>query len=351
MLGAIAIKNDSIPLKDIVIQHFSRLKKLLEETNFSVDAVVFANNEFLTSSPDFLKFKKLNGEEFLQSLNLHKDLLDSNEKIVWFDNSLLASAENYDAFIYLEFHKPIPDSLRTTISLYINESRMAMENAKLRKEAEDTSMEIIFLLSELVENKSAETGDHIKRVMKYTEILSNALGIEKALSNVYKFASMLHDIGKIGIPDSILSKPGRLTPQEFEIMKTHTTIGYNILKNSEKPILKEGSIIARYHHENFDGSGYPTGIKASEIPIEARVVSLADYYDALSSDRVYRKAWREKDILDSIKELKGKKFDPKIVDEFFDNYDKIIGARMDILHRNHPQFIKRSTLGHKKFNL
>jgi response regulator RpfG family c-di-GMP phosphodiesterase len=260
---------------------------------------------------------------------------------VLFNNTLLVSTKNYDVFIYCDFHNSIPDSLKRIISLYANDVRIVIENLKLRKELQDSSMKIIFLLSELVENKSAETGDHVKRVMLYTEILSKGLGIGKDLAYEFKMASMLHDIGKIGIPDNILLKPGRLTPKEFEIMKTHTTIGYNILRISEDIILKKGSVIARYHHENFDGSGYPTGIKTSKIPIEARIVSLTDYYDALSSDRVYRKAWKEKDILDSMKELKNKKFDPKVVDAFFDNYDKIIRIRMDILHRNHSQFAKK----------
>jgi HD-GYP domain-containing protein (c-di-GMP phosphodiesterase class II) len=134
---------------------------------------------------------------------------------------------------------------------------------------------------------------------------------------------MLHDIGKIGIPDAILNKPTKLEDNEWEVMKQHTIIGYKILSTVDNPLFKMASNIALYHHENWDGSGYPKGLKGEEIPLEARIVALVDVYDALSTDRVYRKAWSEEKVLKYIKELNGKKFDPNIVEIFLNNYDEI----------------------------
>lgn len=140
---------------------------------------------------------------------------------------------------------------------------------------------------------------------------------------MFEIAAMLHDVGKIGIPDSILNKPGQLSKEEFEIMKTHTLIGYRILSTIDHPIFQLASTVALNHHENWDGSGYPNGLKGEEIPLEARIVSLIDVFDALLSDRVYRPAWKEEEVVKYIKENVGKKFDPKVVKVFFDSYEEI----------------------------
>jgi putative two-component system response regulator len=136
-------------------------------------------------------------------------------------------------------------------------------------------------------------------------------------------ASTLHDIGKISILDCVLLKPGKLTQEEFEIMKTHTVIGYELLSNSNKPILKIASKIAREHHEKYDGTGYPRGISGEEIGVYARIVALTDVFDALGTERVYKKKWEWDKIIDYIKEQRGKQFDPKIVDIFLENLEEI----------------------------
>ncbi|MCW9026031.1 MAG: HD domain-containing protein, partial [Thiovulaceae bacterium] len=146
-------------------------------------------------------------------------------------------------------------------------------------------------------------------------------------AQLLKQASPMHDIGKIGIPDSILNKPGRHTDEESIIMKTHATLGYDILKNSNRDILKAASIVAYEHHEKYDGSGYPKGLKGEDIHIYGRITAVADVFDALGSDRVYKKAWDDDRIFTLFKEESGKHFDPNLVNIFFENIDEILKIR------------------------
>ena len=133
----------------------------------------------------------------------------------------------------------------------------------------------------------------------------------------------MHDIGKIGIPDNILNKPGKLTPEEFEIMKTHAQIGYEMLKHSNKPILKTAAIVSKEHHEKYNGKGYPEGKKGEDIHIYGRITAVADVFDALGSDRVYKKAWDDDRIFKLFKEERGEHFCPKVIDAFFDSIQDV----------------------------
>jgi response regulator RpfG family c-di-GMP phosphodiesterase len=134
----------------------------------------------------------------------------------------------------------------------------------------------------------------------------------------------MQDIGKIGIPDTILKKPGRLTQTEYEVMKQHTQIGYNILKSSDRPILKCAATIAMQHHERWDGKGYPQGLQGEEIHIVGRIIRLVDVFDALHKQRIYKKAWQAESIVNYLIQERGKQFDPKLVDVFIENFDEFI---------------------------
>ena len=140
-------------------------------------------------------------------------------------------------------------------------------------------------------------------------------------------ASPMHDIGKVGIPDNILNKPGKLTKEEYEIMKTHAQLGYNILKGSKREILQTAAIVAREHHEKWDGSGYPRGLKGKKIHIYGRITAIADVFDALGSNRVYKKAWIDKDIFNLLKNERGKHFDPSLIDLFLNNKEIFFKTR------------------------
>jgi response regulator RpfG family c-di-GMP phosphodiesterase len=179
----------------------------------------------------------------------------------------------------------------------------------------------------IAETRSKETGQHVRRVAEYSKYFALKLGLGEEEAEMLKLASPMHDVGKIGIPDSILNKPGKHTPEEFEIMKTHALLGYDMLKHSNKKILQTAAIVAKEHHEKYDGSGYPYGLKGEEIHIYGRITAVADVFDALGSDRVYKKAWEDKRIFELFKEQRGKHFDPKIIDIFFENLEDIFAIR------------------------
>ncbi|MFB9752861.1 HD domain-containing phosphohydrolase [Paenibacillus hodogayensis] len=213
------------------------------------------------------------------------------------------------------------------LSLAASYSGKSIESALLAQEIEETQREIIFTMGEIGESRSKETGNHVKRVAEYSYLLALGLGIPQAEADILKMASPMHDIGKVAIPDSVLEKPGKLTDEEFDIMKTHTEIGYNLLKNSNRRILKTAAIVAEQHHEKWNGKGYPRGLKGEEIHIHGRITAIADVFDALASDRVYKKAWELDRILNLFKEERGEHFDPAVVDVFFEQLPNILKIR------------------------
>lgn len=196
------------------------------------------------------------------------------------------------------------------------------EIINLNKEIVDTQKEVVFTMGAIGEMRSKETGMHVQRVAEYSYLLAKLSGLDEEKSELIKQASPMHDIGKVAIPDSILNKPGKLTNEEYTIMKTHASLGYEMLKYSNREILKTSAIIANTHHEKYDGSGYPNALVGEEIPIEGRITAIADIFDALGHDRVYKKAWDMENILKLFKEERGKHFDPNLIDLFFDNLDK-----------------------------
>lgn len=169
-------------------------------------------------------------------------------------------------------------------------------------------------LADLSESRNEETGEHMKRLDEYARVLSKNLNLSDCFINDISTFSSLHDIGKVAISDKILLAPRKLTDEEFTSMKTHTTIGYDILK--DVPTMEMAAKIANFHHEKWNGTGYPLGLKEEEIPLEARIVALADVYDALRSNRPYKKKWSHKQTYDLIMSESGEHFDPKITEAF-----------------------------------
>ncbi|GGD45212.1 hypothetical protein GCM10012288_19430 [Malaciobacter pacificus] len=196
------------------------------------------------------------------------------------------------------------------------------EIKNLNNEIESTQKEVVFTMGAIGESRSKETGNHVKRVAEYSKLFALYYGLSKEEAELLKQASPMHDIGKVAIPDAILNKPGRFDENEREIMNTHAMLGYEMLKHSKRPILKAAAIVAKEHHEKWDGTGYPNGIKGENIHIYGRITALADVFDALGSDRVYKKAWDDERIFSLFKEERGKHFDPKLVDIFFENLDE-----------------------------
>lgn len=203
----------------------------------------------------------------------------------------------------------------------------AIEAALLNLEIEQTQKEIIFVMGEIGESRSKETGNHVKRVAEYSRLLALYYGLDNSTAELIKMASPMHDIGKVGIPDRILQKPEKLNENEFEIMKTHTEIGYNLLKSSHRKIIEAAAIISEQHHERWDGRGYPRGLKGDEIHVYGRITALSDVFDALSSDRCYKKAWEMNKVIDYLEQEKGKQFDPWLVSIFIKNIDEFINIK------------------------
>jgi putative two-component system response regulator len=204
------------------------------------------------------------------------------------------------------------------------------ELQELNEELEATQREIVFTMGSIGEQRSKETGNHVKRVALYSEVLAMHYGLDNKEVQLLKEASPMHDIGKIGIPDEILNKPGKFTPEEFEKMKKHSLLGHEMLKHSQRPLLKTAAIISLEHHEKYDGSGYPRGLKGEDIHVYGRITAIADVFDALGSERVYKKAWEDEKIFEMLKQESGKHFDPKLVKIFFENLDEFLRIRNNL---------------------
>jgi len=213
------------------------------------------------------------------------------------------------------------------LALAASYSGKALESAILNQEIEQTQKEIIFIMGEIGESRSKETGNHVKRVAEYSKVLALKCGLSPIESELIKAASPMHDIGKVSIPDDVLKKPGKLTDEEFEIIKAHSQTGFNLLKNSKRRILKSAAIIAHQHHEKWNGTGYPQGLKGEEIHIYGRITAIADVFDALVSDRCYKKAWELDRVVNLFKEERGVQFDPKIVEVFLNSLDEILALK------------------------
>ena len=194
---------------------------------------------------------------------------------------------------------------------------LASKNRELYEDQEN----LILAVSQIIENKSENTGQHVKRVSEYTEVLCKCLGFNDEDSWKISLAAMMHDVGKLMIPESILEKPGKLTAEEFEIVKKHTQYGKQMLETSPGELFKLSTDIAYNHHEKWDGTGY-RGVKGEDTPVCARCVALADVFDALVSRRAYKEPWPPEKAYEEMVSQRGKQFDPAVVDAFVQNFDK-----------------------------
>lgn len=221
---------------------------------------------------------------------------------------------------------PIKD-IHGTITEYMSIRSNITEIVNLHEEIETTQQEVIYRMGEIAESRSKETGYHVKRVAEYSRLLATKYGLDSKEVNLVAHASPMHDIGKVGIPDEILHKEGSLSSNEWEIMKTHAMLGYNVLANSTRPLLQAAAIIAKEHHEKYNGKGYPQGLKGKEIHLYARIVAIADVFDALSHDRCYKKAWEDSAVFEFLEKEKGVHFDPELISLFLESKDEFIKIR------------------------
>ncbi|NLB62983.1 MAG: HD domain-containing protein [Fibrobacter sp.] len=235
-----------------------------------------------------------------------------------------------------EKHSYFSERDREFLGLTAVYSGKTLESAILMNEIERTQREALFMMGEISESRSRETGNHVKRVAQYCRLLGKYYGMPKSELELMVLASPMHDVGKVATPDSILKKPGRLTDEEFDEMKRHTIIGYEVMKRSPTRVFQEAAIIAYTHHEKWNGFGYPNGLSGVDIPINGRICAVADVFDALSNDRCYKKAWPLEKVIALFEEEKGEHFDPDIAQILLDNIDRF----EEINFKYHDEFIE-----------
>ncbi|AHC13894.1 response regulator [Salinispira pacifica] len=232
--------------------------------------------------------------------------------------------EGVENIIVLKAHEAITSVDQELIQVFSSNVAIAFSNLYLNNQIEKTQKEIIFTLGEVVESRSKETGNHVRRVGEIAALLGRELGMKEMDAELLRLAAPMHDIGKIGIPDSILNKPARLDEKELLEMRKHTTIGNEILKTGKKGLLKLAAVIAMSHHERWDGKGYPENLHGEEIPLAGRIVAVADVFDALVHDRVYKPAWSIQEALEYIESHSGTQFDPRIVEAFIKQKSRLL---------------------------
>jgi len=288
-------------------------------------AAIGKDREFIGKDPRDVLPEEVNGR-IQHVLQTHHEELDEHTF-----TGYIQTRTGTEAVIYISsaIHLHPPDC--ELLDLFFKNITVGLENLYLWKDIEETQSEIVYLLGDAVETRSNETGNHVRRVSKIARQLALLNDMDPTEADILHMAAPLHDIGKIGIPDAILNKPGKLDADEWEIMKTHADKGALILSNSSRPVMKTAAIIAKQHHENWDGTGYPAGLSGEDIHIYGRLVAIADVYDALCSKRSYKSCWSCQDAVALMQEQRGIKFDPELIDLFIENL-----ALFEAIRENYP---------------
>ncbi|WP_026376453.1 DUF3369 domain-containing protein [Aestuariibacter salexigens] len=258
-----------------------------------------------------------------------QDALDRRESIHESDYFIgyFTTKRGNENLLYVARDKDLDPLQHHLLDFFAHNIAVAHENLKLREVIRESQKELSYVIGEAVEMRSKETGSHVKRVAHYSYLLAKLYGLSEQQAEMIKLASPLHDVGKVGIPDLILNKPGRHDQREAQIMQTHANIGYDMLKKSDNPILNVGAVIAREHHERWDGTGYPRGLAGEQIDIAGRISAVADVFDALGSRRCYKEPWSLDSIVELFEMERGKHFDPKLVDLLLQNIDQFVAIR------------------------
>ncbi|MDI1277934.1 MAG: two-component system response regulator [Methylobacter sp.] len=333
-----------ILIVDDTLANLQLLSTLLKEEGYKVRPAnngAMALQAVATKKPDLIlldiKMPEMSGYEVCTAL---KDNPETKNIPVLFISALNDVTDKIQAFNVgaLDYiNKPFQfEEVKARVATHLQlkayeddmEARIAFsvhEIEVLNQEIIDTQQELIFTMGQICETRSHETGLHVKRVAEYSYLLAKLYGYEDL--ELIKQAASMHDIGKVAIPDSILNKPGELTAEEWKIMKTHSHLGFQMLSVSQRPLFKLAATITLEHHEKWDGTGYPSGLKGEEISVAGRITAVADVFDALGAIRCYKPAKSLDRILEIFQQEKGKHFDPDMVTLFFDHLDDFIAIR------------------------
>ncbi|MCG9676977.1 response regulator [Vibrio sp. Isolate24] len=235
--------------------------------------------------------------------------------------------QGVDCILYVNVSRELTELDMQLLEIYMQNIGLTFENLSLMLDIRETSKELVYNLANAVEARSKETGAHVQRVSLFSEKLALLYGLSEYDASMIKHASPLHDVGKVAVPDSILHKPGKLNAEEWEIMKKHVDYGVDILSKSKRRLITVAKEIAGYHHEKWDGTGYPNGLSGLDIPVTGRITALADVFDALGSKRSYKEPWSDEDIMVELVAQKGKHFEPELVELLVQHWDEFIEIR------------------------
>jgi response regulator RpfG family c-di-GMP phosphodiesterase len=238
------------------------------------------------------------------------------------------SKQGVESVLYLKTASPISELDKHLVDVFSTNITLAFDNIMLNQDIIDTQKEILYTIGDVVETRSHETANHVNRVSKYSVLCGRLLGLSEGECELLQNASPMHDLGKIGIPDSIMIKPAALDHAEIAIMRNHTVIGWEILNRSNRKILQAAATISLQHHENWDGSGYPNRLAGEQIDIFARITAITDVFDALSHRRIYKDAWPLDMVKKYIQSRRGTQFDPALTDLFIAHWDEFVAIML-----------------------
>jgi PAS domain S-box-containing protein len=330
---------DLFNTKEQLRQEVNETKTLLEQYKLAVDASASVSKADLDGNityvnDKFCELSKYSKEELIgknhrifRSPDVGDDIYKTmwetiTNKKIW--NGLVKNIAKDGSNYYFEATIIPIVNYNNEVVEYISIRTDITKEMELQNDIVATQEEVLHTLGELGEWRSKETGDHVNRVSLISELLARAYGCTDENVALLKMASPMHDIGKVVIPDAILLKPSKLTDEEFEIMKNHTTFGWEIFNKSTHQLLQAAALISYQHHEKWDGTGYPRGLSGQEIDVFGRITAIADVFDALTNDRVYKKAWSIEETTQYIISQKGNAFEPKLVDLLIKNLNEII---------------------------
>lgn len=320
----IPFAQDSLTQAEYLLQHYSGnsavISGFIAEKKPSGYVIVAGSGSYKpivgNTVPDYER------EQIATARRLDKTLYENGTFITIFNSK--SGTRNV---LYCNGVAHLNELAKDVISIFCNNVAIAYENIYLNIDMIDTQKDIILRMGDVVENRSKETANHVYRVAEFSYLLAKKVGMSEEQAQVLRNASPMHDVGKVGVPDTVLLKPDKLTKDEFKVMKTHTTLGYKIFCKSTREIIQAAATIAYEHHERWDGKGYPRGLKGKEIHVFGRITSLADVFDALSSRRSYKEPWPEDQVFQFIRDNREMMFDPTLVDAFLELREDLMEIR------------------------